>query len=165
MILNVGQQNPYQQMKYITLCRSCFCYVSVNECGRVWPQYFNMFVLCVKDEKQWPWWHWTKLCYLRAISLFYWRRCHLWPQVWLGGLSVAVGKLWCHSFVLWAPTQQSKLSNPSSSVEDVKWHTLEMLFETGTILLPCFSWTNWFVEWEDILQNWLVDASQMVSCI
>lgn len=116
-------------------------------------------------EKQWPWWHWTKLCYLRAISLFYWRRCHLWPQVWLGGLSVAVGKLWCRSFVLWAPTQQSKLSNPSCSLEDVKWHTLEMLLETGTILLPCFSWTNWFVEWEDILQNWLVDASQIVSCI
>lgn len=101
MILNVGQQNPYQQKKYITLCRSCFCYVSVNECGRVWPQYFNMFVLCVKDEKQWPRWRWTKLCYLRAIWLFYWRRCHctlslilvwlitphLWPQVWLGGLS------------------------------------------------------------------------------
>lgn len=99
------------------------------------------------------------------FHFFYWRHCQLWPQVWLGGLSVAVGKLWCRSFVVWAPTQQSKLSNPSSSVEDVKWHTLEMLLETGTILLPCFSWTNWFVEWEDILQNWLVDASQMVSCI
>lgn len=165
MILNVGQQNPYQQMKYITLCRSCFCYVSVNECGRVWPQYFNMFVLCVKDEKQWPWWHWTKLCYFEgnftflltalsplATSLAWWSQC--------GCRQTLVPFM-----LLWAPTQQSKLSNPSSSVEDVKWHTLEMLFETGTILLPCFSWTNWFVEWEDILQNWLVDASQMVSCI
>lgn len=154
MIFNVGHQNPYQQMEDITLCRSCFCYASVNGCGRVWQQYFTICPLC-KDKKQWPWWHWTKLCYLRANTLFKWQHFHFtclitwvwlitphfWPHVCVGGLRVTVGRPRCSSLLGWTPIQDS--SNPNAAAVRCKGtHCQDLtcwcfqIFFTCTMLRP-----------------------------
>lgn len=69
-----------------------------------------MFVLCVKDEKTVvvvalnkvvPFvGNFTFSLTVLSLILVWLVTPHLWPQVWLSGLSVAVGKLWCRSCVV-----------------------------------------------------------------
>lgn len=73
---NVGQLNPTSKWKispYVGVVSVMWVRMNVGVCDH---SILTCFFLCVKDEKQWSWWHWTKLCHLRAISLFHWRYYH-----------------------------------------------------------------------------------------
>lgn len=119
-------------MEDITLCRSCFCYVSVNECGCVWQQYFTMFVLGVEMKhsgrggiEQSCAIRGQHVHFTRSLSSLWFITPHFWPPVWVGGLGVTVGKSWCPSFVVWTPSRDC--SNPNSHI--LNWHIVKMLLE------------------------------------
>lgn len=117
-------------MEDITLCRSCFCYASANECGRVWQQYFNMFVLCVKIKKNsscggieqscaiWGQFHFltdnTFPSHAQSFQfgpshLTFGHKCALVVSEWLSE------NPWCRSFVVWTPIQDCP--NPNAAVQ------------------------------------------------